>query len=51
MFFTYNRSEENIRDIQRHNQNESVMDIQHESTMDIQHNSPIKSTRCTSPRR
>jgi len=51
MFFIYNRSDENIRDIQRHNQNESVMDIQHGSTMDIQHNSSTISTRCTSPRR
>jgi len=51
MFFIYNRSDENITDIQRHNQNESVLDIQHGFTMDIQHNnSPTKSTRCTSPR-
>jgi len=46
MFFMYNRSDKNIIDIQRQNQNESVMDIQHGSTMDIQHNS-VESTKST----
>jgi len=51
MFLIYNRSDENIKNIHHHNQNETVMDIQHGFTKDIQPNSPTKSILRTSQTR